>query len=142
MAATFNFNTSGKISQPTAEEWASADQDSAIISLSTGFQADGMPYYAYIAVKPSKYGEFYRLSKQRQSLDLEHYGSIIAAGPESEPPLPVTDRMVTEYGFDENFKKDLNAEFQKDRGKFAVAHEDKRLMAIVAMMKAKKPESH
>lgn len=139
MAATFKFDASGKIGQPTAEEWASADQESAIISLSTGLQADGTPYYAYIAVKPSTYAEFYRLSKQNHPLDLEKYGTIIAAGPESEPPENVTSRMIVDYGFDKNFENNLNAEFQKERSQFAVVNEDKRLMDIVAMMKAKKP---
>jgi len=141
MSSKFNFDASGKLKDSTAEELANADLTSAIISLSTGIQSDGTPYYVYLAVPPSKYAEFYRMSKERQTFNLENYGVILAGGPEASPPELVMEYMKEEYGFDENFEKALEEEFKKESATYAVQQEDARIMDIVAMLKAQKPTS-
>jgi hypothetical protein len=139
MTAKFKFESSGKLKQPTSEELASADKDTAIVAISTGKQANGEPYYAYIAVKPSKYAEFYRRSKQRESINLDDYGTIIAAGPEIVPPTEVAKRMSDEYGFDPDFEKKIEAELIKEREKFGTKKENERINDIVAMLKQSSP---
>ncbi len=139
MSSKFNFDSSGTFKDSTTEELAKADLSSAIIALSTGVQGDGTPYYVYLAIPPSKYAEFYRLSKEGQSINLENYGVIIAGGPQEQPPEIVTEYMKEEYGFDENFEQALDEEFRKESGALGQQREDARIMDIVAMLKSQKP---
>jgi hypothetical protein len=139
MNTAFKFDSSGKRKEPTAEEWREADEKDAILSLSCGIAADGRPYYAYIAVIPSKYAEFYRLSAQHQQFTLEDYGIIVASDYQATPPQDVADWMRDEYGFDENFQNQLKEQFQKEGIKFLDKQEDTRIMDIVSMLKQKAP---
>ncbi len=134
----YNFDGSGKLSNPTSEELEKADRTSSIIAFTNGVAADGRPYYAYLAVKPSKYREFYELTANRQVLQLNDFGEIIKGGFEVSPPADIISFMRDEYGFDENYEKALQDEVTRQRGKFTAKQEEKRLMDIVAMMKAKK----
>ncbi len=134
----YSFESSGKLSTPSTEELQKADDSSAIIAYTNGVTEDGRPYYAYMAVKPSRYREFYELTSARKAIVLNDFGNIIEGGFEESPPANIVQRMRNEYGFDENYEKAIKEEVSRQRGKFTAAQEEKRLMDIVAMMKAKK----
>jgi hypothetical protein len=136
----FRFAKDSRIQPPTPEQWEEADRESSILALSRGTHYDGTHYYAFINVYPSRYEEFYRLSRARQPIDLTQYGDIITGGAEAEPPQHVLKIMIDEYGFDPEFEQKLEAEFQKQRNAHSSRAEESRLMDIVAMMQ-KKPNS-
>jgi hypothetical protein len=135
---SYNFESSGKLSSPSGEELQKADATSAIIAYTNGVANDGRPYYAYIAVKPSRYREFYELTSARKTIVLNDFGDIIEGDFEAAPPAHVVQRMREEYGFDENYERELKEEVSRQRDKFSAQQEEKRLMDIVAMMKARK----
>lgn len=136
---THQFESSGKLKLPSAEAIASADRDTAIVCYTNGTLNDGRFYYAYVAVKPGKYLEFHELTSARKSIVLGEFGEILAAGFEPSPPDGVVKRMREEYGYDEQFAQRLKDEVVKQRGSFSKAQEEKRLMDIVAMLRAQKP---
>jgi len=115
-----------------------ADAASSIIAYTNGVTNDGRPYYAYVAVKPSLYREFCELTSARKTIVLNDFGGIIEGNFEASPPAHVVARMREEYGFDENYEQAIKEEVSRQRGKFTAKQEEKRLMDIVAMMKAKK----
>ncbi len=137
-AYNYDFDGSGKVKAPPAEQLKAADADTAIIAYTSGTTGDGRPYYAYLAVRPSKYREFYELSSARKEITLGDYGKIVLAGFEPAPPPDVVQHMRDKYGFDEHYERKLKEEVSRQRGQFSARQEEKRLMDIVAMMKAKK----
>jgi hypothetical protein len=136
---SFTLEADGKVKKPSSEDLRQADEESGIICLSKGTLADGSPYYAYIAVKPSKFAEFHRLSSERKAIDLDDYGEVLAFGKKAEPSEATKDTMCFVHGFDENFQNRLVEELQKERSTFGEKQEEKRVMDIVAMLKNQKP---
>jgi len=132
---TLVFDESGKLKPPTAEELAEADRDTAILCYTTGVLDDGRPYYAYIAVTPSRYSEFMQKTKARYVMVLGEYGTVIAAGFETEAPAEVKQEMRDKYGFDEEYQEKLIQRVRAEQDTFMKAKEDKRIMDIVAMLK-------
>ena len=59
----YQFDKSGKLIPPSPDELLAADANSSIIVLDRGKLKSGNPYWAYVAVKPSKYAEFMRKAK-------------------------------------------------------------------------------
>lgn len=136
MASTL-FNRSGELMPPTAEELVDADKDTAILCYTNGQLEDGRNYYAYIAVKPSKYQQFKKLTDARMGLTLGEYGEIIAGDFEASPPPAVVAEMREKYGFDENFAEKVIQKFRREQTVFMEQKEKKRLDDIVAMLKKK-----
>ena len=134
----FEFDSSGKVKQPTQEALSEADRSAAIIAYTDGVTASGRPYYAYLAVKPSKYREFCERTEARESIRLSDYGKIVVYGYETKPPPGVTKHMQDKYGFDEQYEARLKEEISQQRKKFSTEQEEERLLDIVAMMKAQK----
>ena len=120
----FKFDKSGKLRQPTAEEWKKADEEDAILSLSRGTAADGRPYYAFIAVTPSKYAEYYRLSMEHKPFILDDYGTVIISEYLAEPPEDVLDWMAEDYDYDPDFQEKVTEQFQKEGAEFLSKGED------------------
>jgi len=136
---SFKFDDQGKFVPPTKEEQLKADESAAIVVLSKGTQANGAPYWAYMAIPPSKYQEFHRLSKERQAFNLEEYGEVIICGCDKEPPAAAKEQMKAEYDFDEEFSKKLEARMLEESKNHIEKVEDKRIMDIVSMLKKAKP---
>ena len=128
--SSLTFNASGQLTHPTEEELASADANSNILVYMTSTLADGRPYYAYVAIKPSRYSEFMALCEAKQEIILEEYGEIIASGFESSPPPEVIAMMRNTYGFDENYLEKLRKEVSTQR-----------MDAIVNLLKKNQPDS-
>jgi len=130
------FDDSGKLRTPSAVELLAADCENAILSYTTGTMEGGRHYYAYIAVKPSMYEEFYALTAQHQSIILGDYGTVIAAGFEKEAPPEVRREMRDMYGFDEHYVEKLQVEIQQQSKSFHDRREEKRLTEILTLLKA------
>ncbi len=135
---SYQFENSGKLKAQSAETLKKADEGASIIAYTDGVTASGKPYYAYIAVKPSKYREFYERTKARESIRLGDFGKIIVYGYETKPPSAVVVHMREKFGYDEEYEAKLQAEVARQRTQFSIDQEEKRLLDIVAMMKAKK----
>lgn len=100
------------------------DEQTAFIILSTGFTTDGLPYYAYVRMKPSKYLEYLDAVKSGAPFTLGSFGEILAKGFGHQPPDEVVQRMADEFGLTEENQKAieafaeslLQAELQKQSG--------------------------
>src|SRR5687768_4593585 len=73
----YEFDASGRLKPPDKEALAKADTAVDIISLATGRTPDGTPYYAYVAVPPSKYRAFLDATRRGQAMVLSEYGRVI-----------------------------------------------------------------
>lgn len=137
MMTSFDFESSGKLQLPSQGELLSADEDSAILAYSHGTVEDGRDYWAYIAIKPSLYRSFYKLSAARQTLALDEYGTVLAAGFTKEPPPEVRHEMKEKYGADPHYEDKLVAEANRQQDVFVKHQEEKRMADIVTMLKMK-----
>jgi hypothetical protein len=135
---TYLFEPSGQLKVPSEQELKDIDIEVAIICYTNGTTEDGRPYYAYVAVTPSKYMEFHRMTAARNTIVLNEYGRIVAGGFEAKPPPDVIRKMREDYGYDEHFAQKLKDEVTRQRGTFSTNQEEKRLMDIVSMLKATK----
>ena len=133
----FSFEPSGNMAMPSDEELAQADLVNSILVYSNGARDDGLPYYAFIAVRPSKYREFQDLSEQRQSFLLSEYGTVLAMGMEAEAPPEVIQEMRERYGFDPEYKEKLLLEARRQQDSFLTKKEEQRIGDIVTMLKRK-----
>jgi hypothetical protein len=79
------FEASGKVRCSSTEELAEADKETAILGYVHGTMEDGRPYWAYVAIIPSKYREFHALTAARKAMVIGNYGTVVAAGFESRP---------------------------------------------------------
>jgi len=134
---SFRFDDAGNVAPPDAEELAKADADSAILVYMTGTVEDGRPYYAYLAVKPSRYCEFMDLNEAKAQITPEEYGTILASGFESSAPPETIVMMRNTYGFDEQYLEKLRQGIVKDYVVFMKNKEDQWIGDIVAMLKKK-----
>lgn len=131
----YAFESSGELKQPTPEELAEADKQSAILVYSHGMAGDGRPYYAYVAIRPSKYTEFHAASAAGQSLLLSEYGTVVAGGFADRPPPDVVRRMREINGFDDDYEEKLAREVRDQRDAFLKQNENARLHSIVNWLK-------
>lgn len=134
------FEKSGKLKQLTDAELAEYDSDSSVIICSCGTSSDGRPYWLYLAVKPSKYKEYKRLSAQHTMIRFSDYGKILRRGYGEEVPAEVKQEMKEKYGCDDNYVEWLRRDIEKERTVFLKDQEEKenkRIGDIVAMMKQK-----
>lgn len=85
------------------------DQQAEFIILSTGFTTDGLPYYAYVKMKPSRYVAYLEVIQREEPFRLGSFGEIVAKGFGHEPPEDVVQRMADEYGLTLENQKALEA---------------------------------
>lgn len=133
---TYAFDNNGKLTTPNDQELRAADHNTTILTYTTGTLEDGRPYYAYIAVDPSRYREFHAMTSYNKPIILGDYGEIIAAGFKVEAPEDVKREMCDVYGYDEAFADKLKAEVERQRKEFSAKREEKNILDIVAMLKA------
>ena len=134
------FDSSGKVKHSSADELAQADQNTAILSYVHGTMEDGRPYYAYVAVKPSKYREFHALTAAKKAMVIGEYGTVVAAGFELEPPADVVKEMREVYGFDDEYETKLKQEGLKQQEAFFAKQEKTRIDDIVAMLQKRQKD--
>lgn len=135
---SYQFEASGRLKEMTDEELAEADKGPPVIVRYTGMLDDGTPYWAYIAVKPSKYKEFMAAVRGDAPLMLIDYGEVLECGFGDTIPEDVTAKMRRDYGFDENCMEKLKKEIREAQLEFLKDQEDRRIAGIVAMLKHKK----
>jgi len=134
----FQFDPSGVIKPPTAEELQAADANGeVVVVLDRGTLEDNSPYWAYVAVKPSKYTEFMQLGKTRQPKRIADYGDILRYGFDDDVPDSVRQEMKAEHGYDEAFEDKLGETIKAERMNFLKQKETQRIGDIVAMLKQK-----
>jgi hypothetical protein len=122
---TLPFDTSGKIVLPATEELEEEDGQTAILTYVSGSLDDGTSYYAYIAVKPSKYMEFYSLTAERIPIEnLLDYGVIVSEGFQEEPSPAVLREMRERYGFDDQWEEKLKLRLKQQRSKLCGTQDD------------------
>ena len=131
----YEFEASGAVRLPSQEQLLDLDNDTAVLAFTNGQMEDGTPYYAYVAVKPSRYQEFYNISKAREPMVIGEFGTIVACGAELMPPADVQQQMRDEYGFDDEYENKLRTECEKQRTKHMEKQEINRINDIVSMLK-------
>lgn len=77
-----------------------------------GENPDGIPIYAYVAVRADKLEEFMR-AQEEGLFHPEEYGMIVEAG-EGEPDEEVRRRMEEEYGFNHKAMLDIPTSVTQD----------------------------
>jgi hypothetical protein len=136
----YQFEKKGTVKSMAAEQLAAADAaNSYVIELDHGTLEDGTPYWAYIAVKPSKYEEFKRITAAHQPIVLADYGNILKYGFDQQVPDAVKEEMKREYAWDDNYLTTLANDVKKEQGVFIKKQEEMRITDIVAMLKQNPP---
>jgi len=92
----------------TIELPADIDDSMRILQLVGGL-IDGKPFWAYLAMFPSKYQDYALRTQSGEAVDLADYGDSLEQGWGSEPPQDVQDRMARDYGAEPDFENDLAA---------------------------------
>lgn len=84
------------------------DDKLGIIQLVKGV-ANETPFWAYMAMKPSRYKEYYQAVLEGRNLNLKDYGDVLESGWGDDPPAETHARMVEDYGFDDEMETRLQA---------------------------------
>jgi hypothetical protein len=134
MAQIFVFDNQGRVREPSMDEYALADEDTKILSYTHGTTQDGRPFYAYVAVYPSKYKEFHRMTATKEPFAIEDYGTIVEGAFEVAPTQEVVQHMHA-MGFDEQFEEKQKQEAKQELAAFMEHHELDRIQDIVSMLK-------
>lgn len=130
-------NAAGKLNVPTQEELSLMDHAVEIITFTDGKLDDGTPYWAYVAVQPSKYAEFIAATKARRRITLNEYGRVVKYGFDAVVPDAVKEEMKRDYGFDDQYLDNMAKKAGEEMTAFNKKKEANRLDDIVAMLKKK-----
>lgn len=79
---------------------ARMDQEIGMLELYQGTDPDGLSFYAYISVKPSKYAEYQHNVQNMIPMDIEEFGKIIHEGDGDMPSQEVQQMMAEKHGVD------------------------------------------
>lgn len=96
---------------PPKEELEAADDAVAIIHLCSGQTADGKDFYAYVAMKPSRYMDYIEATQRGDGVLLRDYGDILESGFGLVPPEKVQQEMQRKFGVDPTFFAELTKAF-------------------------------
>lgn len=132
----FAFHKNGTLEPPPQAALEAADDDTLIITYTTGKLADGRPYYAFISVKPSRYKAFNDAMKSKKPVCLKDYGDILACDFTEQPSAEVISHMHKAYGYNDNFMPKLQDELTKQRLAYNAMQEEIRLGDIVKKLKS------
>ena len=83
-----------------------ADEGFEITILCQGERSEGGPYWAYLALKPSRVKPFVK-ARDSGALRLEDFGSIIEWGEGADVPAEVKERMEREHGMSHQLNDNL-----------------------------------
>jgi hypothetical protein len=133
----YQFDAFGNLKTNTLQEIATMESDSdAVIVFDHGSTDDGRPWWAYIAVRPSRYDEYLLARKGHQAILLSDYGTVLKYGFNAEVPLTAKEEMKERYGFDEHFRENLLRDIQQAREAF-LKQRDNEISDIVKRLKHK-----
>ncbi len=133
----YEFNDDGGLKKLSQEELLAADEVSYVIVKNTGIQNDGKPYWAYVAVRPSKYHEFMEYTREQRTVKLADYGRVLRYGLGTEIPDTIKKEMKARYRCDDAYLEKLTNDVNTARLVFMKEREDERISSIVAMLKNK-----
>jgi len=119
---------------PSQAEIEAADEALDILVLTQGTLADDAPFWAYVAIPPSRYLAFQE-AERHGNYDLSEFGRILEYGKgEQQPPESVRKYMEESYGANHNFEQNVQntvRDVQKDISlkkrifeKFGIASKD------------------
>lgn len=137
MQYQYQFDSFGNLKARSAQELSALeDASDAVIVLSQGIASDGRPYWAYIAVRPSRYADYMRAAKAHETVIFSDYGAILQYGFAKEVPLSIKAQIKRRYGFDENFKENLVKDINQAREAF-LKQRDGKINEIVDKLRHK-----
>lgn len=131
------FHPDGTMSPPSADELADADATTVVVALVTGTDPDGRDFYAFVAVRPSRYREFHTLTTAGSRIVLSDFGAVLASGSGGEPTDEVRAEINRRYGYDVALVEKLTGEVEAERRAHGAAAEAARVMDIVQKLKSK-----
>ena len=94
------------------------ETDIRIIQYVDGTKADGELFWAYVAMKPERYEEYYSQVMANEVLDLDDFGEILHQGGGAEPPEEIKQAMIKQYGMDaetEAFMTELGKAYLEEK---------------------------
>jgi hypothetical protein len=109
--------------QPTDEELRAADEAVGVVVFLTGAMEDGVDFYAYASILPSKLAAFMSEEKKGEGYTLTDYGEVLMSGGGKYPPAYVVDYMQTRYGIVADPDTTLDEYLLKEFKKFATEDE-------------------
>jgi hypothetical protein len=133
----YQFEKSGKVKDMTDEELAVADGNCAIVVRYSATVADGSPFWAYVAIKPSHYDAFMHAQSAHIPIVLEEYGEILRYGFDTDVPVSIQDEMKRRYGCDDNYECSVAEKVKAAQLAFLQTQETSQLNDIVAMLRKK-----
>lgn len=68
---------------------------------------NGMLFYAYVALKPSKYDAYLKAMTSHKTMNLHRYGTVIKTGVGAAPPEHVKKEMEETFGVEHDFEEKL-----------------------------------
>lgn len=83
-----------------------ADLLCTLMILCRGTRANGLPFWAYMCIKPSN-AKAFRDARMGGVMSLEDYGTVLEWGEGNEPPDDVKLRMERDFGMNHNFEAEL-----------------------------------
>lgn len=93
---------------PSKDEWAKADEKFSVYVLTQGVSAEKVPFWAYLAIPPSKYLA-YKNAEMNEGMTLSDYGEVIAMGMGYDPPEDIMRQMEEEFGVDHAFEESIQS---------------------------------
>lgn len=137
MQYQYQFDAYGNLNTKSPAELAAIeDEADAVIVLDQGTASDGRRYWAYMAIRPSRYADYMRAAKAHETIIFSDYGTILQYGFDKEAPSPVKALMKRRYGFDENFRENLVRDINQAREAF-LKQRDGKINDIVSRLKQK-----
>ena len=85
---------------------AMADLLCTVVLLCRGVCDNGVPFWAYVCMKPSM-AEAFKEAREQGAFNLEDFGTVVEWGEGEKIPEVVQARMKREYGVDEDYETKL-----------------------------------
>lgn len=102
---------------PGQEDLNKADEAVSIMVLVRGTLATDEPFWAYLAVPPSKYLAF-KQAEAAGGYSMSDYGQVIEIGTgATEPPAEVKARMEKDFNVNHNFEEDVRKKAEELKAK-------------------------
>lgn len=110
-------NSTPNIPMPSADDLAKADQEVSIMVLVRGTLATSDPFWAYLAIPPSKYLPF-KQAEAAGGYSMSDFGEVVEMDIGStEPPAEVKQKMERDYNVNHNFESDVRKKAEELQAK-------------------------
>ena len=102
---------------PSASDLQKADQEVSIMVLVRGTLATNDPFWAYLAIPPSKYLSF-KQAEAAGGYAMSDYGQVVEMGTgATEPSDEIKKKTETEYNVNHNFEADVRKKAEELQAK-------------------------